>query len=114
MEFLRSALGWFGDFLGGLFQDIRQQVYYRTGSAGVLGFILIIFKKWYIIVMVPAITALYWILKAFDDMGILDSVENFVVHQLDMIVDVARYCTPKLFDKEALIQCLNDPTPSTK
>jgi hypothetical protein len=112
MEFLRTALNWFGEFAGGIFDDIRQQVYYRTGSTGVLGFILLLFKKWYLIVMVPAITALYYIIQGLDSIGVIDNVETFVISHLNMVVDVAHYCTPKLFDRQAFLDCLNDPSPN--
>lgn len=109
MEFLRSTLNWFGNFAGGIFEDMQRQVYYRTGHTGAFGVILLLFKKWYLIVMIPAVTALYWILKAFDDMGILTGVENFVSGHLNSVVDVAHYCTPKILNKAAFLECLNDP-----
>lgn len=110
MEFLRSALSWFGDFVGGIFQEVQTQLLYRTGSSGVLGFIILLFKKWYLIVIIPAITALYWIIKGLDDLGVIASVETFIGHHLDVVVDIAHYCTPKLFQREALLECLSDPT----
>lgn len=109
MEFLRNALNWFGNFAGGIFEDMQRQVYYRTGHSGAFGVILFLFKKWYLIVMVPAVTALYWILKGLDDLGVIHSVETFVMAHLNSVVDVAHYCTPKIFDREAFLKCLDEP-----
>lgn len=109
MNFFLGAINWFGGFFSGIFQDIKRQVYLRTGSTGALGWILLIFKKWYLMVMVPSIITLYWVLKGLDEAGILDGVENFVSFQLDIIMDVAKNCTKLILDKERFGECLEDP-----
>ena len=109
MNFFLGVLNWFGGFFSDIFQDIKRQVYIKTGSAGALGWILLIFKKWYIMVMVPSIVTLYWVLKGLDEAGILNGVENFISYQLDIIMDVAKNCTRHILDKDTLGECLEDP-----
>lgn len=110
MEFFRGAINWFGGFLGGLFEDIKRQVYYKTGSAGTLGWILLIFKKWYLLVTVPAIVSLYWVLHGLDQAGVLDSAEHFISYQLEIIMDVSKNCTPHILNKTKFGECLEDPS----
>lgn len=110
MEFFRNTFDWLGGFLGGIFDDIRRQVAYRTGSTGALGWILLIFKKWYLLVTIPAIVSLYWVLHGLEQAGILDRAENFISHHLEVVVDVSKYCTPHILNRQKFLECLDDPS----
>jgi hypothetical protein len=63
--------------------------------------------KWYILVMVPAVTAAYYFFSHLEKMGVLDKVYNFIEYQLGMIVRITQECTPKILDISAYISCLN-------
>ncbi len=106
MNFFGATGNWFGRFFAETFQKLQREVYYRTGHSGAFGFIMAAVQKWYLLVMIPAVTALYWVIKGLDDAGILDNVYAFIQMHLEDVVRVAKECTPKITNIKSFYECL--------
>jgi hypothetical protein len=72
-------------------------------------FIYGLIAKWYMIIMIPAISVTFWILTGLSETGILGEIEKIVVKAVTESKSIARYCTPKILNFSDFWECLNHP-----
>lgn len=65
--------------------------------------------KYYVMIVVAAITVMFWFFTGLKDLGVLQSIEEIVAQTLTDTKSVARYCVPKIFSFTDFWDCLNDP-----
>lgn len=64
------------------------------------------FTKWYIMMMVPAIVAAYFVISGLEEAGVIRKLEEMVRYHLMQAVYTARECTPKIVNLKEFISCL--------
>lgn len=72
-------------------------------------FIYGLMSKWYIMIMVTAVTVTFLIFKNLKDMGVIDAVEKNISSNLTDVKSVAQNCVPKMFNFGEFWECLKHP-----
>ncbi|MFN7038294.1 MAG: DUF2670 domain-containing protein [Alphaproteobacteria bacterium] len=70
-------------------------------------FIYGILTKWYLLIAIPAFWATYYFLHEFEKTGIPSRIRYFIGRHLEMLVGIAKKCTPHIGDLSNFYNCLN-------
>jgi hypothetical protein len=72
-------------------------------------FIYAIMSQWYIVIMLGSAIVAFWVFKGLEEVGILSEAYEIVSVAMEDSKAIARYCTPKIRDLNALWECVKNP-----
>jgi hypothetical protein len=83
--------------------DAMQKLFSGFRSTFIFGVI----RYWYYLMTIPAIYAVYALLKALETSGIMDKFKAIVVGMLATINHITVNCFPLIANLKAMIACIN-------
>ena len=72
-------------------------------------FVYGIMSHWYIMIMLGSSIVAFWVFKGLEEAGILSEAYEMVSHIMEDSKSIARYCTPKIRDLNAVWECVQNP-----
>ena len=66
-----------------------------------------VIRHWYYLMTIPAIYAVYALLKALSTSGIMEKFNSIVVGMLHTINNITTNCFPLIANLKAMIACIN-------
>jgi hypothetical protein len=72
-------------------------------------FVYGIMSQWYIVIMLGSAVVAFWVFKGLEEVGILSEAYEIVSVAMEDSKAIARYCTPKIRDLNALWECVQNP-----
>lgn len=74
-------------------------------------FVYGILSKWYIIIMLAAVSVTYYVFKGLEESGVLTSIEHTIQAGLYDAKSVAQQCIPKITNLEETWDCIQNLKP---
>jgi hypothetical protein len=71
-------------------------------------FVQAIMSKWYILIAISGSTVVFWVLKALQDAGILDTAFKLVFDATRDAKAIAQHCVPKILNLDEMWNCISN------
>ena len=72
-------------------------------------FVYGIMSQWYIMMMLGSAIVAFWVFKGLEEVGVLSEAYELVSNVMEDSKAIAKYCTPKIRDLNALWECVQNP-----
>ncbi len=66
-----------------------------------------VIRYWYYTMTIPAVLAVYYLLKALQDSGIMDKFKTIVLGSLATVSYITQQCFPLIIDFQAMMRCID-------
>jgi hypothetical protein len=85
------------------FPDAMKRIFTGAGQV-VFGVI----RYWYYTMTIPAVWAVYYLLKALQDSGIMDNLKGIVNNTLTTVAYITQQCFPLILNFQNMLSCINN------
>ena len=89
-----------------IYDILMNFLFLRDGRIGLIsGFMFAIFRKWYLMITVPAGLAAYYFISGNKEL--LLRIEYFISNKLWIIVDAASHCSVRIININDFMDCVD-------
>ena len=84
-----------------MFPDVMKRLFSGAGQM-----IIGVIRYWYFTMTIPAVLAVYYLLKALQDSGIMDRFSDIVDNTLESVHKITTECLPLILNIHEMYRCI--------